>query len=81
MHVVGDELAAFVQVAEGVAENGEGGREDLEGDVPAAFDYLFRCGLVFCPALYYDFWNAYPQNHPRRKQHTKDKRLQKDMKP
>lgn len=39
--VVGDELSALVQVAECVSEEGEGGREDLERDVPAAFDNLF----------------------------------------
>lgn len=40
MDIVGDELSALVQVAECVSEEGEGGREDLERDVPAALDYL-----------------------------------------
>lgn len=40
VHVVGDELSALVQVTECVSEEGEGGREDLEWDVPAALDYL-----------------------------------------
>ena len=52
MDVVGDELSALVQVAEGVAEEGEDGCDDLERDVPAAFDYLFvRCLLAFCPGV------------------------------
>lgn len=36
--VVGAELAAAVHVAEEVAQDSEGGREDLNWDVPAALD-------------------------------------------
>lgn len=48
--IVGDELSALVQVAECVSEEGEGGREDLERDVPAAFDDLLGLPVSFCSA-------------------------------
>ena len=42
MDVAGVELAAAMHVAEEVAENCEGGCEDLRGDVPSAFGQLLK---------------------------------------
>ena len=43
VRVVGAELAAAVEVSEEVAYDGEGCREDLGGDVPAALYHLCMC--------------------------------------
>ncbi len=84
-----DEFAAAVHVAEDISEDGDGGCQNLDGNMPSRFDHLRkeRKGSVYprssvrlLPWEHIDF-KTHPQNHPDGEQDAKGEHLYEDMGP